>query len=163
MYHVSSGVSCSDCGKTLKNKASLNTHKYNSCKVRKEKLKKVTEPISILSSGNQIPNSTRKSSEETKPKRAYHRTAPPPQNRAHRCGTCSACTSPDCKACKYCLDKGKYGGRNILKRPCMNRTCRNLIREKIVDIKEEVVELRDEDDDIFNSDDEAYWKEFCEA
>ena len=69
----------------------------------------------------------------------------------------------DCKTCKYCLDKAKYGGKNILKRPCMYRTCRNLIREKIDNIKEEVVKVDDTDDDIFNSDDEAYWKEFCEA
>ena len=157
-----SGVSCRDCGKTYKNKQSLNTHRY-SCKVRKEKLKKTTQQIPIVSSGKPNLNPTSKYSEEVKPKRAYHRTAPPVQNRAHRCGVCSACMAQDCKTCKYCLDKAKYGGKNILKRPCMYRTCRNLIREKIDNIKEEVVKVDDTDDDIFNSDDEAYWKEFCEA
>ena len=147
------GVPCTGCGKTFKNKASLRTHKYNTCKSKGSKPQNTRE---------QTPSISSKHHEDGRTKRGYHRTAPPTQLRAHRCGTCSACTAPDCRECKYCLDKAKYGGRNILKRPCQYRTCRNLVREKSGDSKEDVKDAV-KDDDAFNSDDEAYWKEFCAA
>lgn len=35
------------------------------------------------------------------------------------CRTCTNCTKPDCKMCKLCLDKKKYGGADVWKQGCM--------------------------------------------
>ncbi|XP_070621810.1 histone-lysine N-methyltransferase 2A isoform X2 [Erythrolamprus reginae] len=47
--------------------------------------------------------------------------------RSRRCGQCPGCQVPeDCGACTNCLDKPKFGGRNIKKQCCKMRKCQNL-------------------------------------
>ncbi|XP_076832457.1 histone-lysine N-methyltransferase 2A [Brachyhypopomus gauderio] len=47
--------------------------------------------------------------------------------RSRRCGQCSGCQVPeDCGVCTNCLDKPKFGGRNIKKQCCKVRKCQNL-------------------------------------
>ncbi|NWJ07508.1 KMT2A methyltransferase, partial [Crypturellus undulatus] len=47
--------------------------------------------------------------------------------RSRRCGQCSGCQVPeDCGVCTNCLDKPKFGGRNIKKQCCKMRKCQNL-------------------------------------
>ena len=41
-----------------------------------------------------------------------------------RCGECTACKRADCRACKYCLDKPKFGGSDTLRRCCQLRECK---------------------------------------
>ena len=45
------------------------------------------------------------------------------QTRKRKCGTCKSCLSPDCDQGKYCLDKSKFGGPHLLRKPCMKRKC----------------------------------------
>ncbi|XP_069470536.1 histone-lysine N-methyltransferase 2A isoform X3 [Ambystoma mexicanum] len=47
--------------------------------------------------------------------------------RSRRCGQCPGCQVPeDCGLCTNCLDKPKFGGRNIKKQCCKMRKCQNL-------------------------------------
>ncbi|XP_041427295.1 histone-lysine N-methyltransferase 2A isoform X2 [Xenopus laevis] len=47
--------------------------------------------------------------------------------RSRRCGQCPGCQVPDdCGICTNCLDKPKFGGRNIKKQCCKVRKCQNL-------------------------------------
>ncbi|TTO95318.1 Histone-lysine N-methyltransferase 2A [Bagarius yarrelli] len=47
--------------------------------------------------------------------------------RSRRCGQCPGCQVPeDCGQCANCLDKPKFGGRNIKKQCCKERKCQNL-------------------------------------
>ncbi|XP_048838562.1 histone-lysine N-methyltransferase 2A isoform X2 [Brienomyrus brachyistius] len=47
--------------------------------------------------------------------------------RSRRCGQCPGCQVPDdCGVCTNCLDKPKFGGRNIKKQCCKERKCQNL-------------------------------------
>ncbi|XP_063797869.1 histone-lysine N-methyltransferase 2A [Pseudophryne corroboree] len=47
--------------------------------------------------------------------------------RSRRCGQCPGCQVPeDCGICTNCLDKPKFGGRNIKKQCCKMRKCQNL-------------------------------------
>ncbi|XP_015417987.1 PREDICTED: histone-lysine N-methyltransferase 2A isoform X4 [Myotis davidii] len=47
--------------------------------------------------------------------------------RSRRCGQCPGCQVPeDCGVCTNCLDKPKFGGRNIKKQCCKMRKCQNL-------------------------------------
>ncbi|KAJ1189962.1 hypothetical protein NDU88_006703 [Pleurodeles waltl] len=47
--------------------------------------------------------------------------------RSRRCGLCPGCQVPeDCGLCTNCLDKPKFGGRNIKKQCCKMRKCQNL-------------------------------------
>ena len=39
------------------------------------------------------------------------------------CKPCSLKVSDECKICKYCKDKPKYGGQNRLKQKCVTRIC----------------------------------------
>jgi len=41
------------------------------------------------------------------------------------CKKCSGCVRPDCGTCVYCLDKPKFGGRNIQKQKCVLKKCSN--------------------------------------
>ncbi|KAL6471058.1 hypothetical protein MHYP_G00197080 [Metynnis hypsauchen] len=54
--------------------------------------------------------------------------APPRKGRrSRRCGQCPGCQVPDdCGVCTNCLDKPKFGGRNIKKQCCKVRKCQNL-------------------------------------
>mmetsp|Transcript_15736 Transcript_15736/g.63371 ORF Transcript_15736/g.63371 Transcript_15736/m.63371 type:complete len:224 (+) Transcript_15736:898-1569(+) len=45
------------------------------------------------------------------------------KKRTSRCGECDGCRAPECGTCKYCLDRPKRGGRNALKKPCVERRC----------------------------------------
>ncbi|KAJ7990457.1 hypothetical protein DPEC_G00300510 [Dallia pectoralis] len=54
-------------------------------------------------------------------------TAPRKGRRSRRCGQCPGCQVPDdCGDCTNCLDKPKFGGRNIKKQCCKVRKCQNL-------------------------------------
>merc|ERR1712106_863974 len=44
-------------------------------------------------------------------------------NKLSRCGKCPGCVNEDCGECKNCLDKPKFGGRNIKKQACEQRDC----------------------------------------
>ncbi|KAJ8388345.1 hypothetical protein AAFF_G00134990 [Aldrovandia affinis] len=60
-----------------------------------------------------------------------HRTLQEPParkgRRSRRCGQCPGCQIPDdCGVCTNCLDKPKFGGRNIKKQCCKVRKCQNL-------------------------------------
>ncbi|XP_072140057.1 histone-lysine N-methyltransferase 2A isoform X2 [Mobula birostris] len=47
--------------------------------------------------------------------------------RSRRCGQCPGCQVPDdCGQCTNCLDKPKFGGRNVKKQCCKMRKCQNL-------------------------------------
>ncbi|CAL9683943.1 unnamed protein product [Knipowitschia caucasica] len=66
-----------------------------------------------------------------KPRETRHKPiqdAPPKKGRrSRRCGQCSGCQVPeDCGECTNCLDKPKFGGRNIKKQCCKMRKCQNL-------------------------------------
>ncbi|XP_072319008.1 histone-lysine N-methyltransferase 2A [Eucyclogobius newberryi] len=66
-----------------------------------------------------------------KPRETRHKPiqeAPPKKGRrSRRCGQCSGCQIPeDCGECTNCLDKPKFGGRNIKKQCCKMRKCQNL-------------------------------------
>ncbi|XP_034718401.1 histone-lysine N-methyltransferase 2A isoform X2 [Etheostoma cragini] len=66
-----------------------------------------------------------------KPRETRHKAvqeAPPKKGRrSRRCGQCSGCQVPeDCGVCTNCLDKPKFGGRNIKKQCCKMRKCQNL-------------------------------------
>ncbi|XP_045073096.1 histone-lysine N-methyltransferase 2A-like isoform X4 [Coregonus clupeaformis] len=53
--------------------------------------------------------------------------APRKGRRSRRCGQCPGCQVPeDCGVCTNCLDKPKFGGRNIKKQCCKVRKCQNL-------------------------------------
>ncbi|KAA0184155.1 hypothetical protein HAZT_HAZT008957 [Hyalella azteca] len=46
------------------------------------------------------------------------------RRRSKRCNVCKGCiTSEDCGACRYCLDKAKFGGPNKLKQVCKEKRC----------------------------------------
>lgn len=60
-----------------------------------------------------------------KPIKPVTRHKPPPEppvkkgRRSRRCGQCPGCQVPeDCGVCTNCLDKPKFGGRNIKKQCC---------------------------------------------
>ncbi len=40
-----------------------------------------------------------------------------------RCGECFGCKAEDCRECKFCVDKPKYGGPGKLKQVCKRRKC----------------------------------------
>ncbi|KAL8173483.1 UNVERIFIED_CONTAM: Histone-lysine N-methyltransferase 2A, partial [Gekko kuhli] len=68
-----------------------------------------------------------------KPIKPVTRHKPPPEppvkkgRRSRRCGQCPGCQVPeDCGVCTNCLDKPKFGGRNIKKQCCKMRKCQNL-------------------------------------
>ena len=45
--------------------------------------------------------------------------------RRTRCGQCVACCRPDCGECTYCLDKPKFGGKSLKRKPCKQRKCQH--------------------------------------
>ncbi|XP_053125298.1 histone-lysine N-methyltransferase 2A isoform X2 [Hemicordylus capensis] len=68
-----------------------------------------------------------------KPIKPVTRNKAPPEppvkkgRRSRRCGQCPGCQVPeDCGVCTNCLDKPKFGGRNIKKQCCKMRKCQNL-------------------------------------
>uniref|UniRef100_A0A3B1JR50 CXXC-type domain-containing protein n=1 Tax=Astyanax mexicanus TaxID=7994 RepID=A0A3B1JR50_ASTMX len=91
----------------------------------------------ILSSMGNDDKSSVAGSEEAEPSTppikpvTRHKTvqeAPPRKGRrSRRCGQCPGCQVPeDCGVCTNCLDKPKFGGRNIKKQCCKVRKCQNL-------------------------------------
>ncbi|GAB1603167.1 histone-lysine N-methyltransferase 2A-like isoform X2 [Argonauta hians] len=46
------------------------------------------------------------------------------RRRKVRCKQCEGCVADDCGTCVYCLDKPKYGGKNVIKQACINRRCK---------------------------------------
>ena len=42
----------------------------------------------------------------------------------HRCGGCAGCsTKLDCETCINCLDKPRFGGTNVRRKACVQKTC----------------------------------------
>ena len=39
------------------------------------------------------------------------------------CGKCDECRRKNCGLCKFCVDKPCFGGRNLLRQKCQERTC----------------------------------------
>ena len=64
------------------------------------------------------------SSEELETKRSL-KTCSTGQHKLWPCRKCSGCLRPDCGSCLYCLDKPKFGGRNIQKQKCIHKKCSN--------------------------------------
>ncbi|XP_028820657.1 histone-lysine N-methyltransferase 2A isoform X2 [Denticeps clupeoides] len=59
--------------------------------------------------------------------KAIQEAQPKKGRRSRRCGQCPGCQVPeDCGVCTNCLDKPKFGGRNIKKQCCKDRKCQNL-------------------------------------
>ena len=46
-----------------------------------------------------------------------------------RCGSCQGCLAKDCKTCKFCRDKKKYGGPGKLKQCCVKKKCTRCLQE----------------------------------
>ncbi|XP_059814282.1 histone-lysine N-methyltransferase 2A-like isoform X3 [Hypanus sabinus] len=91
----------------------------------------------ILSSMGNDDKSSVAGSEDAEPLKpmikpvAKHKVAQEPivrkGRRSRRCGQCSGCQVPDdCGQCTNCLDKPKFGGRNVKKQCCKIRKCQNL-------------------------------------
>uniref|UniRef100_A0A3Q1G711 Histone-lysine N-methyltransferase n=1 Tax=Acanthochromis polyacanthus TaxID=80966 RepID=A0A3Q1G711_9TELE len=92
----------------------------------------------ILSSMGNDDKSSVAGSEEAEPQsppikpretrqKAVQEAPPKKGRRSRRCGQCSGCQVPeDCGECTNCLDKPKFGGRNIKKQCCKMRKCQNL-------------------------------------
>ena len=45
--------------------------------------------------------------------------------RSLNCGKCPSCKRSDCRKCRFCKDKPRYGGENRLKQKCIQRRCQN--------------------------------------
>lgn len=43
--------------------------------------------------------------------------------RASKCGQCFACLRDNCGQCRFCQDKPRFGGSNILKQACILKQC----------------------------------------
>uniref|UniRef100_A0A3Q2Y6S9 Histone-lysine N-methyltransferase n=1 Tax=Hippocampus comes TaxID=109280 RepID=A0A3Q2Y6S9_HIPCM len=96
------------------------------------------EKKKILSSMGNDDKSSVAGSEEAEPQsppikpretrqKAVQEAPPKKGRRSRRCGQCSGCQVPeDCGVCTNCLDKPKFGGRNIKKQCCKMRKCQNL-------------------------------------
>ncbi|XP_051965681.1 histone-lysine N-methyltransferase 2A isoform X2 [Xyrauchen texanus] len=91
----------------------------------------------ILSSMGNDDKSSVAGSEEAEPptppikpvtrQKMVQEAAPRKGRRSRRCGQCPGCQVPnDCGVCTNCLDKPKFGGRNIKKQCCKVRKCQNL-------------------------------------
>ncbi|XP_016128082.1 histone-lysine N-methyltransferase 2A isoform X1 [Sinocyclocheilus grahami] len=91
----------------------------------------------ILSSMGNDDKSSVAGSEEAEPptppikpvtrQKTVHEAPPRKGRRSRRCGQCPGCQVPnDCGICTNCLDKPKFGGRNIKKQCCKVRKCQNL-------------------------------------
>ena len=59
----------------------------------------------------------------TKASKAQARVGNKPRRRRVRCRKCEPCTREDCRECQFCLDMKKYGGPQVVKKPCVSRNC----------------------------------------
>ena len=46
------------------------------------------------------------------------------------CQVCAGCKAIECKTCKNCLDKPKFGGSNVIKQRCALKVCEKLQEDK---------------------------------
>ena len=53
-----------------------------------------------------------------------------PKAKSRPCGLCQGCKIKECAKCRNCLDKTKFGGRNVIKQRCMLKVCEKLEEEK---------------------------------
>jgi len=83
-----------------------------------EDISTASEEMSQQSSGTMslLPKSEDKGAKK-QPKK------PGNKRRKSRCMNCSGCSRFDCGICKYCLDKTKFGGANILRKACVRTKC----------------------------------------
>lgn len=78
----------------------------------------LTDKSSVAGSEEAEPQSPPIKPRETRQK-AVQEAPPKKGRRSRRCGQCSGCQVPeDCGVCTNCLDKPKFGGRNIKKQCC---------------------------------------------
>lgn len=78
----------------------------------------VPDKSSVAGSEEAEPQSPPLKPRETRQK-AIQEAPPKKGRRSRRCGQCSGCQVPeDCGTCTNCLDKPKFGGRNIKKQCC---------------------------------------------
>jgi len=54
-----------------------------------------------------------------------------PGKKKKRCQACAACLTPDCGACKHCMDKPIFGGPGTQKQCCIHRRCLHPILPEI--------------------------------
>uniref|UniRef100_A0A8C2ZN11 Histone-lysine N-methyltransferase n=1 Tax=Cyclopterus lumpus TaxID=8103 RepID=A0A8C2ZN11_CYCLU len=81
---------------------------------------------SVAGSEEAEPQSPPSKPRETRQK-AVQEAPPKKGRRSRRCSQCPGCQVPeDCGVCTNCLDKPKFGGRNIKKQCCKMRKCQNL-------------------------------------
>ena len=88
------------------------------CKSSGNQMNVPTDKSSVAGSEEAEPQSPPLKPRETRVKTPQD--APPKKGRrSRRCGQCSGCQVPeDCGVCTNCLDKPKFGGRNIKKQCC---------------------------------------------
>ena len=88
------------------------------CKSSGNQMNVPTDKSSVAGSEEAEPQSPPLKPRETRVKTPQD--APPKKGRrSRRCGQCSGCQVPeDCGICTNCLDKPKFGGRNIKKQCC---------------------------------------------
>jgi len=47
--------------------------------------------------------------------------------RKNSCGYCEGCMREECRECRNCKDKPKFGGENKIKQKCIERKCKNIV------------------------------------
>merc|ERR1712156_505659 len=118
---------CHDCSIVLSSRRALQEHNQTihdtlTFKARPTRYKIVDQAIEITPirevRSKRLANSGSSSSKTNGTQSmAKKSTTKPPR----RCGSCKACTAPDCRKCVYCLDMKKYGGPGTKKQRCMKR------------------------------------------
>jgi len=118
---------CHDCSIVLSSRRALQEHNQTihdtmTFKARPTRYKIVDQAIEITpmreARSKRLANSGSSSSRTNGiQSMAKKSTTKPPR----RCGSCKACTAPDCRKCVYCLDMKKYGGPGTKKQRCLKR------------------------------------------
>merc|ERR1712142_1186636 len=53
----------------------------------------------------------------------YSVEMPVQKTKSRPCGMCTGCKTQECAKCRNCLDKPKFGGRNVIKQRCTQKVC----------------------------------------
>ena len=89
-----------------------------------------TKTVSINKSTSKRASSDTKLKVKSKKPKTTQSTSNTSTKKRQRCGVCDGCVRDDCKNCKACLDKPKYGGPNLFRKACFQRKCTNLLTQK---------------------------------